>query len=282
MKTGCRLSLYYYLLNMKNKKVYLIAGLVVVVLIILFATSSKDSPDPIAPEGNTKTQESALPDKEAPAATVKTAEVAKAAPTTQTQTKAPVSEKPKVAGLAEIEFIDKRIVFPLKNYPQVKVTIEKVVFGRGETVQSTGCSGVPNANFSTYLYPGSGVCISNKTVDGVPLGIVALHILIENNGSVGFGGNSDTLRLHYLRSDSAGAPAYRFAYPLSGLAGYYIEGYSSREVILSYLVPQDQSVFNFVADYKEPIEGGGISNVFNYSANGLQIDFGSDSLKVVK
>jgi hypothetical protein len=182
----------------------------------------------------------------------------------------------------ELDFIDQRLSFSLKDFKDVKITIEKVVFGRGDSVTSTGCTGIPNANFSTYLYPGSGVCISADNVDGSPRGIVALHLLIDNNGQVGFGGNSNLLRLHYLRSDSSGSPSMRFAHALSGLASYYIEGYSSREVILSYLVPEDQQVFDLVSGYKTPLPENKSLNVYEFSDSGFFVDFQNNLIKRIK
>lgn len=262
---------------MINKNVYIIVGVLVFVLLIIFATKSKETTPAITNQTN-KTEETKSATNTTSSNPQTTTQTNKTQPTGATKTTPAL----KTANFPEIDFIDRRITFELEDFPNVKLNINRVVFGRGETVTSTGCSGIPNANFSTYLYPGSGICISSEKVDGSPRGIVAFHLLIENNGNIGFGGNSDTLKLHYLRLDSAGKPVYRFATPLMGLGSYYINGYSSREIILSYLVPEDQLIFNLVSGYKEPAPEKKTLNVYDFSTDGLLIDFTSKILKIIK
>jgi len=270
------------IINMENKNIYIIVGVVVIILLITFAIRKNDP----APPSETADEQSKTEGVSATTSTgsrqVQTAGTNSEQTAKQTGNQTSITDYVIPSNLPNIDFIDERIIFPLKDFPDVKVTIEKVAFGRGETVVSTGCSGIPNTNFSTYLYPGSGICISADKVDGSPRGIVAFHLLVENNGNIGFGGNSDILKLHYLRSDSTGKPSYRFAYPVMGLASYYISGYSSKEMILSYLVPEDQLIFNLVSGYKEPIQAVGTSSVYDFSTNGLLVDFGLKNINVVK
>lgn len=181
----------------------------------------------------------------------------------------------------EIELINLWLAFKLKKYSNVDTTLEKVVFGRGDAAISTGCSGIPNANFSTYLYPGSGICLGEAVVDGTKRGIVAIHMLIENNGNYGFGGNSDVMRLHYLRATSSGKAAHRFAYPISGLGSYYIQPYSSKEVILSFVVPEDQINFDLLFDYKGELSPDLSQNVYTNSSGGIFIDFEKKTVSLI-
>jgi hypothetical protein len=258
---------------MNNKKVYIAIGIVAVVLVLFLASRPKN---PITPPSSSEETGNT---QNTPGTSSKTSQTTK---TTQSKTTVKTASVTTNENFPDMDFIDKRLVFSLKDFPNVKVTVERVAFGRGDAAISTGCTGVPNADFSAYLYPGSGICLGSDKVDGSPRGIVAFHMLIQNNSSVGFGGNSDVLRLQYLRSDSTGKPVYRFAYPLSGLTSYYIEGYSSKEVILSYLVPEDQLVFNLVSGYKEPTLENKTLNVYDFSTNGILIDFSSKTLKIVK
>jgi hypothetical protein len=260
---------------MKNQKILIGAGIVIIVLVLLLAFKNGEVTAP------TETKEAGAP--KAGLQTSKGTTNTKTSPSTgQTTTKTASVTGVKVSNLPEIDFIDKRLAFELKDYPGVKMTIEKVVFGRGEKVTSTGCSGIPNANFSTYLYPGSGICISESEVDGSERGVIAFHVLVENNSNFGFGGNSNVLRLHYLRSDSSGKPVDRFAHPLNDLSAYYINGYSSRDIILSYLVPEDQMVYQLVSGYKDPLYENKTLNVFDFSTNGFLIDWTTKSIKLVK
>jgi|SRR3989344_1560763 len=185
-------------------------------------------------------------------------------------------------GLPEIEFIDKILSFSLKNYDKVNVRIQKVAFGRGDATESTGCQGIPNTNFSAYLYPGSSVCLGNDLVDGSKRGILAIHLLIENNGNYNFGGNAGTMRLHYLRSNAEGVPVHRFAYPLTSLASYNIGSYSSREIILSYLVPEDQQFFNFLIDHSGELPSDISKNVYQNATQGVSINFKTKIISIVK
>lgn len=258
---------------MQNKNIYIIAGIVILALIVFLAGRSKvsaPSPSPEkAGEQQAKTQNTAKPG-------TKPTQAAKA--TKQAETKTAAATSPKK--LPEMDFMDKRISFPLKNYPDVKVNVEQVVFGRGNAVLSESCSGIPNANFA-FLFPKGNMCINNTEVDGSQSGIVAVHLIIENNSQYGFGGNADVLRLSYLRQ-GAGQLAYKFARPLIDLGSYYLNPYSSKRVMLSYLVPEDQLVFNLVSGYKEPLVENRTLNVFDFSTDGLLVDFQNKILKIVK
>lgn len=260
---------------MKNKNIYILVGAVVVILVIFLAVKPKATEAPSIQ--NTE-------DGKTPSTSVTTSKPSQTGTKSATKSQNQTSKTDYVAPskLPNIDFMDQRLSFSVKDFPKVKITIEKVAFGRGETVISSGCTGIPNADFSAYLYPGNEICISDAKVDGAPRGIVAFHLLVENNGDIGFGGNSDTFKLHYLRSGASGGPVYKFAHPLIDLASYYVKWYSSEEIILSYLVPEDQLVFNLVSGYKEPISGNGISNVYDFSTNGILVDFGSRTLKIVK
>lgn len=256
---------------MKNKYIALII-LVVVVAIGAFAYSTNKISLNFNGSVEEKTNENTPTDTtDTKGTTVKTTKTNTVkVPATQTKT------------LPEIEFINPVLSFNLANYDKVKFTIERVAFGRGDASTSTGCQGIPNTNFSTYLYPGSGICLGDAKVDGANRGIVAFHILIENNGQYGFGGDSNALKLHYLRSGSGGEITHRFAYPLNGLASYYLNPFSSKVVILSYLVPEDQRVFDLLVNYKAPSLENQTLNVYSNSTNGLLADFNSKSLKLVK
>lgn len=259
---------------MKNKNVYIAGAIIVLIVAVIFITRPSGNSSVLKnvdDQKETLSKDSLIGTKSAQA--TKTGQKPAAAPS--------ITGSKTASNLPEIDFIDKRLVFPLKDFPNVKITIEKVVFGRGETVTSTGCSGIPNADFNAYLYPGN-ICISDTKVDGSPRGIVAFHILVENNGQMGFGGVSNTLRLHYLRADSSGTPTHIFANPLMDLGSYYINSYSSKEIVLSYLVPENQLVYDLVAGYKEPSLEKRSLNVYDFSVNGLLVDFGSKSLKIVK
>lgn len=259
---------------MTNKNIYTIVGLVIIVLAgIIIARSNKTELVLDNAESETKTEEQSTVTKTA----VKSSGATKV-------TKESIVSAPSVintTNLPEIDFINKRTALDLKNFPKVKLTIEKVAFGRGDAVISTGCSGIPNANFNSYLYPGS-ICLNKTDVDGSPRGIVAFHVLIENNGEIGFGGNSNVVKLHYLRSDASGKPVSKFATPLIDMDKYYINQYASKVVILSYLVPEDQMVYDLVIGYKEPaLENRGL-NVYDSSIHGFLVDFGTKNLKIVK
>lgn len=184
--------------------------------------------------------------------------------------------------LPELEIIDKRLAIGLKNYSNVDMTIDRVAIGRGEASVSTGCQGIPNTNFSTYLYPGSGVCIGAEEVDGVPRAILAVHALIENNGNYGFGGNGGAIVLHYLRASTLGKPVHRFAHPIWDLANYYIGPYSSKEVLLSYLIPEDQTAFDLLVDYGGLLEPNVGVDVYQSSAQGFFVDFKTKNLTLIK
>lgn len=255
---------------MKNKNIYIIVGIVVIILIAILALKPGSS---IAPSKEVGETGSNLNTGNTGSKTTKATETS---PKSTTNTSS-------ASNFPSIDFIDKRIYFEPSDFKNVKITIEKVAFGRGETVTSTGCSGIPNADFSTYLYPGSGICINESKVDGSPKGIVAFHVLIENNGQVGFGGSSNIFRLHYLRPDPAsGKPVHKFANPLTDLSDHYINQFSSKEVILSYLVPEDQLVYDFVYGYKEPLLENKTLNVYDFSVNGFLVDFSSKNIKLVK
>lgn len=260
---------------MKNKNIYTIIGLVIIVLAgIIIVRSNKTSPVSQNPEQKIETSDQSSVSKPA----------TKSSPTTkggQSSVSSPVVVRNSV-DLPDIDFINQRVSLNLKDFPDVKMTIEKVAFGRGETVVSTGCSGIPNANFSTYLYPGSGICIGKSEVDGSPMGVVAFHVLLENNGQFGFGGNANAIKLHYLRSDASGKPVSKFAIPLIDMGSYYINQSASKVVVLSYLVPEDQLIYDLVVGYKEPsLEKKGL-NVYDFSTNGFLTDFGSKTLKIIK
>lgn len=259
-----------------RKNIFIIVGIVIVILIAFFSLRPNKSIAPSETEGDASSTSGTSTSGSGTKTSPKTSQTSKTSSKSTTQTAV------KTSNLPEIDFINKRLVFPLKDFPDVKITVEQVVFGRGDAAMSTGCSGIPNADFSTYLYPGSGICLSTEKVDGSPRGIVALHILVENNGNIGFGGNSNLLMLHYLRSDSSGTPVHKFAYPIMGLGSYYVNGYSSKEMILSYLVPENQLVYDFVYGYKEPLVENKTLNVYDFSINGLQIDFGTKNIKIVK
>ena len=264
---------------MKNKNIYWIAGVVVVILIAFFAFRPKTSAP--SPAGTNEENGATSTTENSAVSGSKQTQSATKSSSKQNSAKTSPTISVTAASLPALDFIDKRIVFPLKDFPNVKITIEKVVFGRGDTVKDTGCTGILNADFSAYLYPGS-ICISDAKIDGSPRGIVAIHALIENNGGIAFGGSSDLLKLNYSRPDSAGNLVFKFAYPLKGLASYYINGFSSKEMVLSYLVPEDQLVFNLVSGYKDPAPGNKDLNVYNFSTSGLLVDFGSKSLKIIK
>lgn len=259
---------------MKNN-IFIIVGIVVVVLIVVFSLKPSDSIAPSEETGDDKTASSNT--SGSGSVSPKTSQTSAGSKQTVSKTTAT-----KTSNLPDIEFIDKRISFLLKDFPDVKVTVEKVVFGRGETVTSTGCTGIPNANFSTYLYPGSGICISETEVNGKPRGIVAFHMFIENNGQIGFGGNPDTFKLHYLGYDSSGKTVHKFANQITDFSKNYINQFTSKEIILSFLVPEDQLVYDFVYEYKEPSLENKSLNVYDFSVNGLFVDFGTKTLKIVK
>lgn len=252
---------------MKNKKILTFGIILVIIVAIIISLDFSSKPN--QPNESQEEVAGKTGDKTNPTATNKVSTQSKI---TQTA--------PKVS-YPEVEFLDKRTVFNLKDFPGAKFTIEKVVFGRGNLVISPECQGVPNTNFTTYLYPGSRACIKESVVDGSPVGILAFHLLVENNGNVAIGG-TDILKLHYLRSDPAGSPQFRFATPLIDLRSYYINGYSSKNIILSYLVPEDQLVYNLVAGYKEPSIENRTLNIYDFSKNGILIDFKSKNLTVVK
>jgi len=256
---------------MKNRKVYIIIGVVVIIAVVIFVMKSGGIKTALENmENQNKTS------NKAPDATQTTKNTQKGT------SKVSATNSSAALNFPEIDFIDKRIAFPLKDFPGLKITVEKVVFGRKSATISPGCSGIPNANFVTYLYPGSNICVSDSKVDGSPRGIVAFHLLVENNGQIGFGGNSNALKLHYLRSDPSGRPVHKFATPLIGLESYYVNQSSSKKIILSYLVPEDQLVYEFIAGYKEPPLENKSLNIYDFSVNGLLVDFGSKDLKVIK
>lgn len=258
-----------------KKNIFIIVGIIIIILIAFFSLRPNES---IAPS-ETEKGASSTGDTTSINGTKTSSKTSQTKTSSKSTTQTAVV---KTSTYPEIDFINKRVVFPLKDFPDVKVTVEQVVFGRGDAAMSTGCSGIPNADFSTYLYPGSGICLGTEKIDGSSRGIVAFHVLVENNGNIGFGGNSDLLMLHYLRSDSSGTPTHRFAYPIMGLGSYYINRYSSKEIIISYLVPENQLVYDFVYGYKEPLVENRTLNVYDFSINGLQIDFGTKNIKIVK
>jgi len=183
--------------------------------------------------------------------------------------------------LPALDIFEPMLTLDLKGYSGVKITVEKVVFGRGDNVTSTGCTGLPNINFTTYLYPNGSLCISKGTVDGVPRGIVALHVLIENKGPYGFGG-VDPFQLHYLRADVNGKMQDRFATALNGMTNNFLQPYTSKEVVLSYLVPQDQLNYDFLINYKTPLDPTPGKTVYDYSEQGLFLNFSTKALTIVK
>ncbi|MEK7117762.1 MAG: hypothetical protein AAB861_03235, partial [Patescibacteria group bacterium] len=179
---------------MKNKK-YLITGIIVFVIAVVLVVRSNETEKAVNDERDATTTETVVKKPQVkPASKPRTETDTSKSPSTLIKTNTAPS------GFPEIEFIDKTLSFPLPNYDRINVRAQKVVFGRGEATASTGCQGIPNTNFAAYLYPGDGICISNDLVDGAPRGIVALHLLIENNGNYNFGGNSKVMQLHYLRA----------------------------------------------------------------------------------
>jgi hypothetical protein len=262
---------------MKSKYVYYAIVAVVIIGSLLYALKSDKE--------STQTGDGSAEDEKAQEIQKTSTTPAKTGTKTSTsgsKTTSTGTSESLTAKYPEMDFIDKRLFFNLAGFDNVKLTIEKIAFGRGDASMSTGCSGIPNANFSTYLYPGSGICISADKVDGAGRGIVAFHILVENNGNIGFGGNSNLIKLHYLRSGSGGEVAHRFAYPINGLASYYINGYSSRSIILSYLVPEDQLVYDLLVGYKEPSIEERSLDVYKFSSNGLLLNFGTKDIELVK
>lgn len=262
---------------MKSKYLYYIVVGVVIIGSVLYALKSDNKATDTGEEvSDQKTEEVQKPGALQTKTGTETSTTESKTTTSNTSTGSTASKYP------EMDFIDKRLSLNLAGFDNVKFTIEKVAFGRGDAAVSTGCSGVPNANFSVYLFPGSGICISADKVDGANRGIVAFHVLVENNGNIGFGGNSDLIKLHYLRSGTGGEVVHRFAYPILGLASYYINSYSSRNIVLSYLVPEDQNVYDLIIGYKEPAIEERSLDVYRFSSNGLLINFTTDDLKVVK
>ena len=265
---------------MKDKNIYIIAGVVVIILAIVFFAKPKET---IGPTGEGTEDQNKVEDR---SNTSNTGTVTKTNPSGQT-IKASQNTTTKIltsnftANLPSLDFIDKVTSLSIKDFPGAKITIQKIAFGRKDAVISAKCGGIPNANFSIYLYPGE-ICISDSEVDGSPRGIVSFHVLLENNGQIGIGGNPNTFRLHYLRSDSSGKPVHRFAYPLIDIESYYVNSYSSKEMMFSYLVPEDQLIYDFVVGYKESPTENKTLNVYDSSTNGLLVDFGSKTIKVVK
>lgn len=259
---------------MKNKK-YLVVGAVAIVVVILIILQTGSGKEAANSDSATSTMETT---------TVKKPSVSKPKTGAGTSQSPSTLIKTNVApsGYPEIEFIDKVLSFPVPNYDRVNVRVQKVAFGRGDAAQSTGCKGVPNTNFASYLYPGDSICIGSDSVDGASRGILALHMLIENNGSYNFGGNAKTIELHYLRANADGVSAHRFAYPLNSLAAYNITPYNSREVILSYLVPEDQTNFDLLFDYKGTPSPDLSQNVYGSASGGLFINFSSKSISLIK
>ena len=216
-------------------------------------------------------------------------------PSTKTSTKTGTKSVPKTIGALleqsknassinypNLDFIDTRTSFNLNNYNGVKVTIERIVFGRGEVVNSNGCSSILSPDFTAYFYPNGSICINQSDVDGAPHAIVSLHLLIDNSSQYGFGG-IDLFKLHYLRADPSGAAKDKFAYPLLGLSNYNLKPYTSKEVVLSYIVPQDQLSYDFLTNYTGPMFGlppG--ETVYKYSDQGLFINFSDKSISIVK
>jgi len=260
---------------MPNKK-YLIAGAVLVAIVLIVMVGSYATDDREDNEVATSTVETTAQKPSAPKIQSKNTGTADKAPSTLIKTNMAPS------GFPEIEFIDKILSFALPNYERINVRVQKIAFGRGEAAASTGCKGIPNTNFSTYLYPGSGICISNDLINGVPRGILALHLIIENNGSYNFGGNAKVMQLHYLRASPGESATHRFAYPLNSLANYNIVPYTSKEVILSFLVPEDQKNFDLLFDYDGVPSLSLAQNVYADSKGGLFIDFSSKSLSHIK
>ena len=261
---------------MKNKK-YLIAGVVIVAIVIVLVVGNKEAEKAVNDESVASTTETVVKKPQ-----IKPVSKPKAETDTSKSPSTLIKTNTAPSGYPEIEFIDKTLSFPLPNYDRINVRAQKVVFGRGEATASTGCQGIPNTNFAAYLYPGDGICISNDLVDGAPRGIIALHLLIENNGNYNFGGNSKVMQLHYLRASSSGAPVHRFAYPLNSLASYNIVPYSSKEIILSYLVPEDQPNFNLLFDYTGVLSPDLSQNVYANASGGLFIDFKNKTVSLIK
>ena len=263
---------------MENKNTYLAIGaIIVVVLVIVFlikpntptkAPTEADNQEGVA--SSTPTQSSG---KKAP--------VAKTTSANLPATKASVAIAP-VVSYPEIDFINQELVTKVSDFSDVKITIEQIVFGRGNAAISTGCTGIPNINFSTYLYPGNSICLSSEAIDGAPRGILAFRLLVENNGNIGFGGNPDTFLLHYTRADTTGTVKDKFAHPLADFSNYYIAGYASKQVVLSYLVPEDQLTYDLISGYQGPsLENKNLS-IYDLSESGIFIDFGSKNIKIVK
>jgi hypothetical protein len=267
---------------MKNKNIYIIVAVVVVIgaLVIL---NKQNNASPI-PE-STANQKTTAEGKSAPN-TKSTNVGVKSIQTTKTvQKQSTVSGTTVVnsaPNLPNLDFIDKRISLKLKDYPDVRITIEKIAFGRRGSIISPKCNGVPNADFGIYLYPDENTCINDFKVDGAPGGIVAFHILIDNKGQLGFGGSSNIFKLHYLRTDSSGQLVHKFASPIIDLSSYYLNPYTSKEVVFSYMVPEDQLLYDFVSGYKAPDFGNKSLNVYEFSSNGFLVDFASKNIKMVK
>jgi hypothetical protein len=256
---------------MKNTK--LIIVVVVVLALVALALARSVKPGEVGVDGGSSTSTGSISTQN----TKPTTKSSNAGTIKSTLIKTAATE----SGLPEIEFLDKTLSFPMPGYDGVNIRVQKIAFGRGDAVNSTGCQGIPNTNFSTYLYPGNGICIPAKTVDGVPRGILAIHLLIENNGRYNFGGNTSTLKLHYLRIGSTIKPVHKFADALSSLENYNITPYSSKEVVLSYLVPEDQKQFDLLFDYKGVILPDPAHNVYTDSNGGLFIDFSKKTFELI-
>ena len=259
---------------MQNKKIYL--WVVVVIIIVagyyLYSKKTPTEQEPTVDEaGNTSetTQTSGSTSKTGSKTTTKTIGALIAETKNATNTKLP-----------DLDFINTRTVVNLKSYNNVKITIEKVSFGRGEIVNSNGCSKPLDANFTTYFYPQGTVCIGDANVDGAPHGLVSLLILVENGGYLGFGG-TDLFKLHYLRADQAGIAKDKFAFPLLSMSNYYLQPYTAKEIVLTYVVPEDQLSYDFLVNYTVPITGVN-KDVYQYSDQGLFIDFKAKTIAVVK
>lgn len=264
---------------MKNKNTYIAVAVVVIILLAILALKSNKAS---APE-NTAAQNQPSNNSTGNNTANTSGKISNVVKIGQRPgTTKPATGIGTVSNLPDLDLIDKMLTLNLKDYPDVRITIEKVAFGRGAAIISPKCSGVPNVNFSTYLYPGDSICINPFMVDGSPGGIVAFHLLIENKGQLGFGGNSSTFKLHYIRANSSGALVNKFASALIDLGSYYLNPYTSKEVVFSYMVPQDQLVYDFVAGYNPPTIETKDLNAYDFSSNGILVDFSSNSLKIVK
>jgi hypothetical protein len=251
-----------------NKRNLLIVICLVIVIVLVFLL--KKNPDTVSNNQNATT----------------TSQVVKKTISTNTQTNTNSPSLTKTSapsiGFPEIEFIDKKINLPLKNYSSVVISIDQIVFGRGNSVISPGCSGGPSSNYSTYFYPVAGTCITSDPVDGSPRALLAINAIIQNNGPANFGGIADVVKLHYLRATSDGKPVHKFAYPISSLATYTISPYSSKQVILSFLVPEDEQVFDLLINYSGELSPDVSKDVYQSSIQGLFINFKTKSVTIVK